>query len=160
MNLNQWAIKHGVSYEALEDLRREFGLIADMDPKSHGRDKSESAVQANVRLEASRKGLILMRNNVGVALDDNGVRSLRYGLANDSKKLNDKLKSSDLIGIRKVLITPVMVGSIIGQFVARECKPESWLYAGTKREIAQLAFLQLIMAHGGDAGFVNKEGTL
>ena len=160
MTLEQWAIKHHVSYEALNDLRYMFGMIStDPEPQNHT-PKSEAAVQSNIRLEASRKGLRLFRNNVGVAFNDDGVRCLRYGLANDSEKLNSKVKSSDLIGIRKVLITPVMVGTIIGQFVARECKPELWEYTGTPREVAQLAFLQLILSFGGDAGFANSEGTL
>lgn len=158
MNLNQWAIKWGVPFEAVEDLRRTMGAI-NTDPISTSSNKPEAVVQTDVRLEASRKGLRLFRNNVGVLTDDRGV-PVRYGLCNESKQMNKKVKSSDLIGIRPVLITPVHVGQVIGQFVAREVKPEAWRYSATEREQAQLKFLELIMSFGGDAAFANSEGTL
>ncbi len=159
MNLNQWAIKWGVPFEAVEDLRREMGAIS-TEPDTMGDDKPESFVQSAVRLEASKKGLRLWRNNVGVAMDDEGNRTVRYGLCNESKQMNKKTKSADLVGIRKVLIIPSMVGSTIGQFVARECKPMGWQYTETTRELAQLNFLNIVVSLGGDAAFVNREGTL
>lgn len=159
MNLNQWAIKWGVPFEAVEDLRREFGTI-NTDPTPVENDGSEARVQTLIRLEASQKGCRLWRNNVGVAMDDEGNRTVRYGLANDSKKMNKIIKSSDLIGIRPVLITADMVGTIIGQFVAREVKKEKWLYSASEEEIAQLNYLELVESLGGDAQFANKVGTL
>lgn len=157
MNLNQWAIKWGVPYEALEDLRREFGLVnTDPQPKV---GESEAAIQTRVRLEASRKGLRVWRNNVGACMDENG-NFIRYGLANDSKQMNDLIKSSDLIGLRPVVIQQSHVGQVIGQFVAREVKAAGWSYSGTAREEAQLKFLELVAALGGDAAFVNCEGSL
>ena len=158
MNLNQWAIKWGVPFEAVEDLRREFGTI-NTDPVPAENDGSETRVQTSIRLEASQKGARLWRNNVGATTTDEGS-FIRYGLANDSKKMNAVLKSSDLIGIRPVTITAVMVGTIIGQFVAREVKPEQWTYTATKREVAQLNYLELVAGLGGDACFANKVGTL
>ena len=160
MNLNQWAIKWGISYAAVEDLRREMGTIdTDIKPDDDGLGKSESYTQSIVRLEASRKKSVLWRNNLGAVLTDDG-RFLRYGLCNDSKKMNEKIKSSDLIGIRSIRITPNHVGCIMGQFLAREMKPEKWTYSGTAREKAQLKFLQIILSKGGDAGFATGEGTL
>ncbi|WNO24189.1 hypothetical protein Scuro_28 [Acinetobacter phage Scuro] len=158
MNLNEWAIKWGVSAEALEDLRREFGCIQTDTPIPE-KGNNEAAVQAHIRLEASNAGARLWRNNVGVLKDERGV-PVRYGLCNDSKQLNEKLKSSDLIGIRPVLITPQHVGQTIGQFIAREVKAPTWRYTGTKREQAQLRFLELIVAKGGDACFANGPGTI
>lgn len=121
---------------------------------------SEAGVQAVIRLEASRKGLRLFRNNVGAFEDPQTGRWVRYGLANDSKQMNQQIKSSDLIGIRPVVIEPGHIGQTIGQFVAREAKEGRWKYRGSKREQAQLRFLQLIASFGGDACFANGEGTL
>lgn len=158
MNLNQWAIKWGVPFEAVEDLRRQMTATS-TEPQATAAGESEAAVQTRIRLEASRKGLRLWRNNVGACMDDNG-NFIRYGLANDSKQMNDVIKSSDLIGIRPVVITKSHVGQTIGQFVAREIKPSAWRYSGTNRESAQLAFLELVAGLGGDAQFANGEGTL
>lgn len=157
-NLNQWAIKYGIPFEAVEDLRAMLGAV-NTDPTPVENDGSETRVQTLVRLEATRVGGRLWRNNVGATYTDDG-RYLRYGLANDSKKMNSKIKSSDLIGIRPVYITPRMIGVTIGQFIARECKPEKWTYAETPRELAQLNFLELVMSLGGDAAFAIGEGTL
>ena len=161
MNLLQWSIKWGVSIEAVEDLRREFGLI-NTDPKPSALAmESEGAVQTRIRLEASTKGLRIWRNNVG-AYDENNppTAGSRWGLCNDSKEMNRLIKSSDLIGIRPLLITQNHVGGIVGQFVAREAKAANWSYSGTKREEAQLNFLNLVAGLGGDAAFANSEGTL
>lgn len=120
---------------------------------------SEAAVQAAVRLEAGRKGIHLWRNNVGV-LEDSTGRPVRYGLANDTKELNVRLKSGDLIGWRRVLITSAHVGSTIAQFTSRECKRVGWHYVGDAHEQAQLAWANLVIAAGGDAAFCTGVGTL
>ena len=101
----------------------------------------------------------MWRNNVG-ALKDKTGRVVRFGLANDTKALNHVIKSGDLIGIRKVLITPAHVGSCIGQFVSRECKHSGWSYTGDEHEQAQLRWIELINALGGDARFATARGTL
>lgn len=159
MNLTQWSIKWGVSIEAVHDLRREFGLV-NTDPKPQT-GESEAAVQTRIRLEASKKGCRLFRNNVG-AFDARFPPSAgtRWGLCNETKAMNESIKSSDLIGIRPLLIQQFHVGQIVGQFIAREVKAENWGYSGTAREEAQLNFLNLIASLGGDAAFANSEGTL
>jgi len=157
MNLLTWSIKWGVPIEAVEDLRREFGLISTDPQPLYG--ESEAAVQTKIRIEATQKGGRIWRNNVGGTYTEDGS-FLRYGLANDSKQMNELVKSSDLIGLRPVTITQDHVGFILGQFVAREAKPQNWVYTGTKRELAQLNFLKIVAGLGGDAAFANKEGTL
>lgn len=154
MTLTQWAVRHGVSAEALAELT---GIVTD--PQSAPTGQSEAAVQQLVRLEASRLGMRLFRNNVGACKDDTG-RVIRYGLCNDSAQMNKAVKSSDLIGIRPVIITPDMVGHTIGQFVAREVKRPGWSYRGTDREVAQQAFGQLVLKLGGDFKFCTGEGSL
>lgn len=156
--LTQWAIRHGVSHVALAELRQMMGV--DTDPaKCTAKAGSEAAVQTAIRLEASKLGLRLFRNNVGACKDETG-RIIRYGLCNDSAQLNKRIKSSDLIGIRPVVITPAHVGQTLGQFVAREVKRSDWKYTGTEREVAQKAFIELILSLGGDAAFANGEGSL
>lgn len=113
---------------------------------------SESNVQAREQLKAAQRGAWLLRNNSGAFYDEAG-RLVRYGLGNVSKAYNEVVKSSDLIGIKPVVITADMVGKIIGQFVARECKPEGWQYAGTDHELAQKTFIDKVNALGGDAAF-------
>lgn len=120
---------------------------------------NERDVQNLIRLEASRKGLRLWRNNVGAAYLQDGT-FVRYGLANETKAMNDAIKSSDLIGIRPTLITAAHVGSVFGQFVAREVKASGWRYTGTTREQAQNAFLEIVLSLGGDAAFATGDDTL
>ena len=121
--------------------------------------KSEDAVQGEVRLKVSQQGNRVWRNNVGVMLDRRGV-PVRYGLANESKKQNEKTKSSDLIGIRQVLITPDMVGQTFGQFMALEVKKEGWVYSGTPREEAQLNFISIVCSLGGYGMFIDNADDL
>ncbi len=158
MILNQWASRWNIPPEAVEDLRRQMGVVPDTLGAAPD-DTSEAAIQNLVRLEASSKGLRVWRNNVGVLMDERGI-PVRYGLANDSKQMNTHIKSSDLIGIRPVRILPCMVGSVIGQFVAREVKRANWKYTGTARELAQLRYLELVVSLGGDGAFANSEGSL
>ena len=159
MDLINWAIRWQIPPAALDDLRAGLGLIAGAAITPPTKGTSEAAVQAAVRLEAARKGCRLFRNNVGALTDERGV-PVRYGLANDSKQVNERIKSADLIGWRRRLITPDMVGSHIAQFLSREIKELGWQYAATPREQAQAAWAGLVLADGGDAGFAAGEGTL
>lgn len=144
--LTTWAQAWGITDAAVADLRAR--LCVECMPESAGMAGSEAAVQQVVRLEAAQKGVVLWRNNSG-ALQDAEGRWVRYGLCNDSKALNTRFKSADLIGIRAG-----------GQFVAREIKAPGWRYTGTPREEAQLRWLELVRAYGGDAAFATGEGTL
>lgn len=158
LHLLTWARKWGVGPEAMHDLAVTMHAIGDhAPPEAAGR--SEAWVQSAVRLEAPHKGVWLGRNNVG-ALQDVTGRVVRYGLANDSAALNKQVKSGDLIGWRRVTITPDMVGAVIAQFVSRECKRPGWTYGGDDHEAAQLRWAHLVLADGGDAGFATGPGSL
>ena len=145
MNLIDWALKWGISREAIADFKHQVGLDGDL---ANSNATTESGAQQRVRLEAASLGIMLWRNNVGATMDQND-RLIRYGLANDSKAMNTRIKSADLIGIRPD-----------GQFVSREIKKPGWRYTGTPREEAQLRWANLILASGGDAAFATGEGTL
>lgn len=127
--------------------------------KNNFMEKYESGLVKQIKLEASQKGIRLWRNNVGAVHTDDG-RFIRFGLANESKQINSVIKSGDLIGVRPVLITQDLVGCVIGQFISREIKKPGWRYEGTERERAQLAWAQLILSLGGDAGIITQTGTL
>lgn len=161
MSLHDLAMKWGWSVEELRDVQQTLGLYTPafpIDAPDHG--KSEAWVQSAVRLEASEKGHHLARNNVG-ALKDSTGRVVRFGLLNDSPALNAKIKSSDLIGWRSVVITPVLVGHRIAQFMARECKEPGWQFSSTdEHQVAQQAYINMVNAAGGDAAFVTAPGAL
>lgn len=157
MILYEWAQRHRIPIDAIKELESLYGIIDR--PGVIATDLSEAAVQNNLRLEGSRKGVRLFRNNVGAFEDEDG-RFIRYGLANESAQVNKVIKSGDLIGIRPLVVTPQMVGFTVGQFVSREAKPGSWRYTNTEREQAQLRWIQLINSLGGDAMFSSGEGTL
>lgn len=162
MNLDDWARTWGIGPAAMADLRSRLqmdGHNPTPHPKRPEEGCSEARVEGLLLLEAAQKSVTLWRNNVGALLDARGV-PVRYGLANDSKAMNEKIKSSDYIGIRPVLITPMHVGYTIGQFVARETKHGAWKYRGDAHEEAQLKFINYVLAQGGDAGFATGPGTL
>lgn len=158
IQLHQWAIRHGITRAALQDLTNVLTYGETVAQAGKHSLTTEGGASNDVRLEWSENGGRLMRNNVGMLKNERGV-PVRYGLMNDSKQVNQKCKSSDLIGITPILITPEMVGCTIGQFTAREIKKPGWVFTGSERETAQLAFMNLINALGGNACFATGRGT-
>lgn len=156
MNLYKWAEKWNVPSEAIDDLRHAMGINGFSSLTEPSDVTSEAGVSKKVRLAFAHSGGVLWRNNVGVFTDERGV-PVRYGLANESSQMNKRVKSSDLVGLRPVAITRDMVGSVIGQFVARETKRADWRYTGTPREVAQLKFMELVISKGGDAAFTTGQ---
>lgn len=158
MNLDAWAAQHGVSAEALLALRALMGVDGSPVVTLAGSDGSEARQQSLVRIDAAQKGVWLTRNNVGALLDARGV-PVRYGLANESKAQNEQVKSADLIGINPILVGPQHLGMVIGQFVSREVKHETWKWSGDKHEQAQLRWCNFVLSKGGDAAFVTGPGS-
>ena len=150
-DLTQWAIRHHVSLVALAELSAMLSRTVQTEPPAI-RGTTEADVQSRVRVMASERGDVLWRNTVGAGKQENGSY-IRWGLCNDSAKVNERVKSADLIGIRRVLITSQMVGSHIGQFHSVEVKRPRWRYTGTAHEQAQLRWIEAIVAMGGAAEF-------
>jgi len=149
MNIHDWALRWGIPQQAMTEL------INMPLPNSTKTKQTEGAVQTDLKLAASRIGANLWRNNNGADTLSNGL-FMRWGLGNDSKNINDEFKSSDLIGITPVMVTPRHVGRIVGIFTAIEVKRGGWSWSGNERELAQWKYLQLVNSKGGFATFARS----
>jgi hypothetical protein len=158
----QWAAKHPHAAAELEQI---LGAVTQPTANYDGDGKSEAWAQQQVRLKAAHVGAMTWRNNVGATPakcpDCEAPRQpIRYGLANDSAKLNKQIKSSDLILAIPRLITQDMVGRVIAQFGSIETKRPGWHYTGKEQEPGQAAWLALIARLGGYATFSTGELNL
>lgn len=163
MTFLEWVIKWRVPPEALKELATTciyYGPPED--------DTPEGTVQREVRLEAGRLGKYLFRNNRGAGRMESG-NFVRYGLANDSKKIGDTVKSADLVGLETIFITMEMVleavgqglpGYMVGRFLSVEVKAADWKYSGTLEEVAQFKWANFVNSAGGRAIITNRVGTL
>ena len=118
---------------------------------------NESEIQQRIQIEGPRFNCQLLRNNSGAFRDAEG-RFVFFGLGNISKKHSDRIKSSDLIGFTRIVVTPDMVGRTVAIFTAVEVKASDWA-DGKKfnaREEAQATFIDWIRKAGGFAGFANS----
>lgn len=161
MTFEEWAVKHNVSAAALQDLRTLY-----VAPPVDVSGSSEAATQAQLRVMAPKLGAMLLRNNNGACKEVregvDGVpmptgRMIRYGLGNDSKKINDVWKSSDLVGPTPIVIRPEHVGRTVGVFTAVEVKHPGWTKPANDRDRAQEAFLVTVCQLGGLGMFVTHE---
>jgi len=148
MTPQEWRLKYPEAAAALVQMQNEAIATTRKDYEGF----SETAITQRARLSAAQAGGVLWRNNVGALLDSRGV-PVRYGLFNDSAKMNQLNKSPVLVGIYPRLITPADVGTTIGQFWGVEVKEAGWRYCGDAHELAQLNGIQLIRRFGGLADF-------
>lgn len=132
MTLDQWFDRWQIPQQARNEL-----MLLHTAPDAAPGATSEAATQSQCRLAAPRLGFTLWRNNNGAAVDDTG-RHIRYGLGNDSQKINGVWKSSDLIGVGPN-----------GRIVAVEVKRPGWSQPENDRDRAQLNFLTQVNALGG-----------
>lgn len=153
LTLTDWAQRWGIPQAAIDELSQLSVVGGETDAVTEG------GVQSRVRLEAAQKRIYLWRNNVGAGKLVEGGRFIRWGLANDSAQLNEKLKSADLIGLRPIRITPALVGQVVGQFVSREVKEPNFKPDGSKKYLAQQAWATLVNLNGGDAKIVTGPGS-
>lgn len=150
--IEAWAARHGVSKDALRELR---ALLTPPERLEDG--GSESRAQSEIRLASASHGS-LWRNNAGATQPMDGERPVRYGLGNDSKKLWEDWRSGDLVGATSVVIQPHHVGRTFGVFTMIEVKHPGWSpnalnQPSNKRERAQFNCLTNVAALGGIAGF-------
>lgn len=113
---------------------------------------SERAIQNEVLLAASEAGFTLFRNNVGTGWAGD-VQRLKDGsiLIRNPRPLHAGLckGSSDLIGLRPLVITDADVGKTIAQFAAVEIKT-----ANGRTSHTQQNFLDFVANAGGLARVV------
>ena len=101
---------------------------------------TEFPEQSKTILRAFEMGFSLYRNNSGVSREEH--RHVRFGLGNDSAKINKVWKSSDLIGVGPH-----------GRALWVEMKKPGWVWGGTEREVAQGHAITDINNQGGIAFF-------
>jgi len=102
---------------------------------------SEQEMQQRIRLECSRGPARLWRNNVGSLRDQRG-QMVTYGLCRGS---------SDLIGLRQVVIGPEHLGQTLAVFTAIEVKG-----ARGRATPEQEAFIAAVQRLGGLAGIARS----
>ena len=163
----EWAARH-------PDAARDLQAMLEAVPWPTGdSDKPEGWAQQQARFSVARQGGMAWRNNVGATPAKTShscprcrfhfteaAQPVRYGLANDSAKLNKVMKSSDLILAIPRVITPADVGTTIAQFGSVETKRPGWVFTGKEQEAGQAAWLALIKKLGGFACFSTGEVRL
>lgn len=98
---------------------------------------SEQRIQQEIRIACSTGDTRLFRNNTGTLRDQHG-RPVQFGLCKGS---------ADLIGWKRVIVTPEMVGSTVAVFLSIEVKTPT----GRLRP-EQQQWLDAVQAAGGIAG--------
>lgn len=157
-DFDAWAARHP---HAAAELFVVLGAVAH-EMTEGGDGKSEAWSQQRARFAIAEQGAMSWRNNVGATPSKcvhcgEKTTPIRYGLANDSAKLNAKVKSSDLILAIPRVIRPQDVGATIAQFGSVECKRPGWRYTGKEQEPGQAAWLALVNKLGGFATFSTGE---
>jgi hypothetical protein len=98
---------------------------------------TEQQIQQNIRIACSTGDTRLFRNNTGTLKDQHG-RPVSFGLCKGS---------ADLIGWKRVTITPEMVGTQVAVFLSIEVKTATGRLRPEQRQ-----WLDAVQAAGGIAG--------
>ena len=134
--------------------------------------KPERVIQSEVMLAASNQGYTLWRNNTGSAWQGKRTNADRATLIlpGGTKRILDRAivlenprpvsfglcdGSSDLIGLKRVTITPDMVGQTVAQFTAIEVKSRTGRVSG-----AQHHFIAFVERAGGLAQVARDPGDI
>lgn len=121
-----------------------------MSGRAHNPPSSERDIQNAIRLHlGSRADLRLFRNNVGEAWQGQARRVGDAVLIDQPRRVNFGLHpgSPDLVGLRRITVTPEMVGQTLAVFVGLEVKATR----GRLRP-AQQQFLDMLAAFGATQG--------
>ena len=130
-------------------------------------NKSETDIQGEIMIAASRMGARLLRNQVSLAFASNRHKVLRAGenyratggeaLLFDHRKVSTGLGkgSPDLIGWTPITITPDMVGKTLAVFTGVEAKRP-----GQKPRPEQQKWIDLIIGQGGISGVATSPEDL
>lgn len=113
---------------------------------------SERKIQSEILLALADHGLTCWRNNVGTGWAGKALKRADGSvLVQDARPLHAGLckGSSDLIGLRPLVITEAMVGQTLAQFVALEVKQP-----GRSPTPDQRHFIEFVSEHGGLARVV------
>ena len=98
---------------------------------------TEQQIQQHIRIACSTGDTRLFRNNTGTLKDQNG-RPVQFGLCKGS---------ADLIGWKRITVTPDMVGTHVAVFTSIEVKT-----ATGRLRPEQQQWLDAVQAAGGIAG--------
>lgn len=128
----------------------------------------ESYAAQKVRVRASAWLSRLFRNNVGAITffcdKMKKKRFVRFGINNERKDDNKKMKSGDYIGLTPITITQEMVGKQVAVFTSIETKKAGFKvrqsYPKSSREFAQKTWIDFVLNLGGIAGFASDEKQL
>ena len=145
--MKAWAHRWNIPPEAIREL---FEIMAHIElaPSATVADgNTEAPCQAGLRVLAPYHKGHLWRNNRGATKTESGGM-VRFGIGNDSSKVDKVIKSSDLIGFTSI--------EGVAVFTAVEVKKPGWKAPTNERERAQAAFLKLIHAGGGIATFATQ----
>jgi len=144
-----WAERWGIPIAAVREL---LGFVQTETASSC---MSEAAIQSGIELAAANLGDVLWRNNVGAYRNGSG-RMVRYGLANNSKEMNELTKSHDLIGITQRVVRQHNVGETWGVFTSIEVKAGDWVMnVADPHTLAQLNYASIVKGMGGISGIIN-----
>lgn len=165
--INVWRHRWPAAAEELDRvLNPHTTLPACTSSSPSHRLSGESATSRYIRAELAKLGVYSWRNNVGATPSEIECPACRhrwaqvptrYGLANESRGLNENFKSHDLILAIPMVITPEMVGHTVARFGSLEVKRPGWTFTGQGRERGQANWGNLVNRLGGFAEFTSGE---
>ena len=126
-----------------QEIFREYGLLSSQCLLSYSdfeKEESRTNITNTIKVLVNNSYIPIINENDTVATDE--------------------IKFGDYIGVTPIIITPDMVGKVVGVFTNIDIKPKGALDATLRkakkpktREAAQLKAIELVRGYGGFAGF-------